>query len=266
MLGLSVPTTWDQFISNSEKIKAAGIIPVLAVLRGHLDQPALRARRLRERQRTGSRTGRPTTRTTRRSTSTRPRSRASRTPQQVFDMGLMNKDYASLTNAALKALATGTGGAVPDAHRGDLQRGAETTRARSTTSATSRCRLRTRRTPRATIWEPNAIVHSEDDDRCQARRGQEVRRLRQLARGLRRAEHRESSVAGPYAISTCTVPSNAPALVADETDVPDRRNNRVLALEFISPIKGPNLEKILVQVGSGITRPPSRAPRSTTTT
>ncbi len=43
-LGLSVPTTWDQFISNSEKIKAAGIIPVLAVLRGHLDQPALCAR------------------------------------------------------------------------------------------------------------------------------------------------------------------------------------------------------------------------------
>ena len=26
-----------------------------------------------------------------------------------------------------------------------------------------------------------------------------------------------------------------------------------LALEFLSPIKGPNLEKILVQVGSGIT-------------
>ena len=32
-----------------------------------------------------------------------------------------------------------------------------------------------------------------------------------------------------------------------------------LALEFISPIKGPNLEKILVQVGSGITKAPAGA-------
>src|SRR6478735_6386299 len=28
-LGLSVPTTWDEFISNSEKIKAAGIAPII---------------------------------------------------------------------------------------------------------------------------------------------------------------------------------------------------------------------------------------------
>jgi raffinose/stachyose/melibiose transport system substrate-binding protein len=30
--------------------------------------------------------------------------------------------------------------------------------------------------------------------------------------------------------------------------------NTGLALEFVSPIKGPNLEKILIQVGSGITK------------
>jgi len=57
--------------------------------------------------------------------------------------------------------------------------------------------------------------------------------------------------AGPFAISTCTVPSNAPALVADEAKY-QTDGKTGLALEFISPIKGPNLEKILIQVGSGI--------------
>ena len=49
------------------------------------------------------------------------------------------------------------------------------------------------------------------------------------------------------------MPSNAPALVADEAKYQDAGTTG-LALEFISPIKGPNLEKILVQVGSGITK------------
>jgi len=57
--------------------------------------------------------------------------------------------------------------------------------------------------------------------------------------------------AGPYAISQCTVPSSAPALVADTQKYIDEGKSG-LALEFISPIKGPNLEKILIQVGSGI--------------
>jgi len=39
----------------------------------------------------------------------------------------------------------------------------------------------------------------------------------------------------------------------DEANYQDARTTG-LALEFISPIKGPNLEKILVQVGSGITK------------
>ena len=56
-LGLSIPKTWDEFISNSEKIKAAGIVPGAPVLRRHLDQPAVRARRLRQRERTGLEVG-----------------------------------------------------------------------------------------------------------------------------------------------------------------------------------------------------------------
>ena len=50
----------------------------------------------------------------------------------------------------------------------------------------------------------------------------------------------------------CTLPEGLPAAVNDLqqyfTD-----GNTSPALEFLSPVKGPNLEKITVEVGSGIT-------------
>ena len=48
-LGLSVPKTWDEFMANNEKIKAAGKAPVIQTFEDDLDQPALRARRLLQR-------------------------------------------------------------------------------------------------------------------------------------------------------------------------------------------------------------------------
>ena len=80
-LGLEVPETWDEFIANSEKIKAerrggAG----RADLRRHLDQPDPRAGEQPQRHRGGARTSPRTTPPTRRSSPRRPRpSRASST-------------------------------------------------------------------------------------------------------------------------------------------------------------------------------------------
>ena len=50
-VGLEVPTTWDEFMANNEKIKAAGIDPVIQTYGGHVDLAALRARRLPQRRR-----------------------------------------------------------------------------------------------------------------------------------------------------------------------------------------------------------------------
>ncbi len=53
-------------------------------------------------------------------------------------------------------------------------------------------------------------------------------------------------------VKGCTLPDGLAAAVGDlqkfYTD-----GNVTPALEFLSPIKGPNLEKITVEVGSGIT-------------
>ena len=69
-LGLSVPTTWDEFAANNEKIKAAGIAPVIATYDGdfHLDFPVVRACRLLQRRAGLTRTSPRTTPPTRLST------------------------------------------------------------------------------------------------------------------------------------------------------------------------------------------------------
>ena len=56
---------------------------------------------------------------------------------------------------------------------------------------------------------------------------------------------------GPYVIDGCDLPEDVPAMVSDMQPYFDEGRTN-LALEFLSPIKGPALEQITVEVGSGI--------------
>ena len=49
----------------------------------------------------------------------------------------------------------------------------------------------------------------------------------------------------------CTLPADVPGAIKDMQPYFDAGNNSP-ALEFLSPIKGPSLEQITVEVGSGI--------------
>ncbi len=57
---------------------------------------------------------------------------------------------------------------------------------------------------------------------------------------------------GPFVVEGCELPDDVPAMVSDQQPYFDEGKTN-LALEFLSPIKGPALEQILVAVGSGIT-------------
>lgn len=56
--------------------------------------------------------------------------------------------------------------------------------------------------------------------------------------------------AGPYP-GSCELPDDVPPIVTDLQAYVEAGNSAP-ALEFLSPVKGPNLEQILVEVGSGI--------------
>jgi raffinose/stachyose/melibiose transport system substrate-binding protein len=57
---------------------------------------------------------------------------------------------------------------------------------------------------------------------------------------------------GPYAIKSCKLPADVPQVAKDIQSYIDKPGASSLALEFLSPIKGPALEQITVEVGSGI--------------
>lgn len=63
---------------------------------------------------------------------------------------------------------------------------------------------------------------------------------------------------GPYLIQGCELPADVPTSVADMLPYFQTEGATSPALEFLSPIKGPALEQITVEVGSGI-RPAAEA-------
>ena len=57
---------------------------------------------------------------------------------------------------------------------------------------------------------------------------------------------------GPFLIEGCELPADVPPAVADMLPYFETEGATAPALEFLSPIKGPALEQITVEVGSGI--------------
>ena len=101
-----------------------------------------------------------------------------------------------------------------------------------------------------TVWMPAGALHPQDHRA--SRRGQEVRGLRRQHRGLRRPDSAANGATGPYLIKGCTLPDDVPPAVADLLPYFQKEGATAPALEFLSPIKGPALEQITVEVGSGI--------------
>jgi raffinose/stachyose/melibiose transport system substrate-binding protein len=247
-LGLSVPTTWDEFISNSQKIKAAGIIPVLAsygdtwtsqlfVLADFANVSA------QDPNWAGDYTNN-------KAKYVNPPALAGFThTRQVFDMGLMNKDYASLTNVnALKLLATGKAAQYP------MITVVISNVVQSNPSQVNDIGYFAMPPDsgdaHATVWEAGGAYIPKSTTGAKLAAAKKLVAFINSPNGCD-IQNSAGVPSGPYAISTCTVPSNAPALVADEAKYQTDAKTG-LALEFVSPIKGPNLEKILIQVGSGI--------------
>ncbi|WP_291375719.1 hypothetical protein [Devosia sp.] len=58
------------------------------------------------------------------------------------------------------------------------------------------------------------------------------------------------AVTGPFLVNGCELPADVPRGVADMLPYFEA-GNTAPALEFLSPIKGPALEQITVEIGSG---------------
>ena len=248
-LGLSVPKTWAAFIKNSEKIKAAGIIPVLV---SYGDTWTSQLFVLADFANVSAQVPNWSTMYTANKAKyvNAPALAGFTHTAEIYTKKLMNKDFASLTfGNALKLLATGEAAQYPmiTVVIGNV--------AQSNPSQVNDIGYfaipSDSGTPRATVWGAGGayIPKSTTGDKLAA-----AKKFVAFINSPAGCNVQVSSgiVSGPFAISTCKLPKTVLPIVTDQQKYVTRKQTG-LALEFLSPIKGPNLEKILVQVGSGIT-------------
>jgi raffinose/stachyose/melibiose transport system substrate-binding protein len=254
-LGLSVPKSWDEFMANNEKIKAAGIVPVaqtygstwtsqLFVLADYFnvqaEEPDFAAQYTNNAAKYA----------------TSPAAmRGFQYLEDVFKAGYLNEDFGAATfEDGMAMVATGEAAHYPmltfavgqvaqnfPDNLGDLGFMAQPGPSAARNGLT--------------VWMPAALYIPKASPNADAARDflnfvatVDACNLMTGAMGA----------TGPYMIKGCALPENVPQAVADMMPYFAQEGGTAPALEFLSPIKGPALEQITVEVGSGI-RPAAEA-------
>jgi raffinose/stachyose/melibiose transport system substrate-binding protein len=247
-LGLSVPTTWEEFAANNEAIKAAGIAPVgatfkdtwtsqLFVLADYYNVQA--AIPDFAEQYTNNQIKYATT----------PAALAGfQHLQEAFEKGWYQEDFGSaLFDDGLNMLAEGQIAHYP------MLTFALSTIAANHPDAINDIGFMAQpgddpAQNGATIWMPAATYIANTSQNVDV-----AKDFLAFIASVEGTEVQTAAVApaGPYPINGATLPEDALPAVLDIQAYLDA-NKAAPALEFVSPIKGPALEQITVEVGSGL--------------
>ncbi|MBU1304834.1 MAG: extracellular solute-binding protein [Alphaproteobacteria bacterium] len=248
-LGLTPPKTWDEFMANNEKIKAAGKV---AVIQTYADTWTSQLFVLADYYNVS--TAQPDFA----EKYTAGEAKYATTPaamqgferlQQVHDAGYLNEDFGAATyNDGIRMVATGEGAHYPmlTFAVGAIEEIAPGTSgnvgffAQPGNSAD---------TNGLTTWMPDAVYIAKTVSNEEA-----AKKFLAYVASPAACEVRNATVepTGPYLVKGCELPANLPPAVTDMLPYFADGGHNGPALEFLSPIKGPALEQITVEVGSGI--------------
>ncbi len=247
-LGLKVPLTWAQFMQNNAKVKKAGLIPVISTYKDSwtaqlfilADEFNVQAEEPNFPD-----------------LFTVNRANISNTPaamagfnhlEEVHKAGFQNKDFASATlDVGLKYLATGKGAHYPMLSfvASDLEKNYPNLAdnvgifAQPGNTATK---------SGLTVWMPNGLFISKKTTHLDA--AKKFVAFSMTAAGIS-AMIAAVAPTGPYLIKGAKLPGHISQITIEMLPYLNAEGRTAPALEFVSPIKGPNLSTIAVQVGSG---------------
>jgi len=249
-LGLQVPKTWDDFIANSAKIKANGIAPVLQSYGDTWTSQLFVLGDFHNVSAADPQFADAYTKNQAKYATTPAAAAGFQHLQQVHDQGLENKDFASakLTDA-LHDLAAGKGAQYP-----------------ILSSVISQIALDTpdkvndiglfpipgadAASNGLTVWSPGGVYIPKTTTGAKLDAAKKFLAFIASPDGCA-SQAAAGTPTGPFAVKGCTLPANVPQVVKDMQTYIDSGASS-LALEFLSPVKGPSLEQICVEVGSGI--------------
>jgi raffinose/stachyose/melibiose transport system substrate-binding protein len=250
-LGLQVPKTWSQFMANNAKIKAAGVTPVLQTFGDTwtsqifvlADFHNVAAAEPDFVQRYTDNQAKYTT---------DPAAiKGFEHLQQVHDAGYLNKDFASAKlDDGLRDVATGKGAQYPML---TLLVGQMVADVSSSAKDVGFFALPGDDAAKygMTVWYPNAVYIPKSTSSAKLDAAKKFLGFVASTAGCD-SQTKALPPTGAYMVKGCTLPGNLPQVVQDMVKYVQTPGQASPALEFLSPIKGPNLENITVEVGSGI--------------
>jgi raffinose/stachyose/melibiose transport system substrate-binding protein len=248
-LGLSVPKTWDEFMENSRKIKDAGIDPIIQTYQttwtsqlfvlGDFANVAAANPTFAE-DYTANKV----------KYATDPAAvKGFEHQEEAFKAGLFNEDFASATYAqGLEKLVNGDGAqypilsfALPEIQVSYPDQINDLGIFPLPGEEASKNPL--------TVWLPGGVYLPKSTENVE-----EAKKFMAFIASKEGCDSQTEAVGanGPYLVEGCDLPDDVPAAVKDMLPFFEDETKNSPALEFLSPVKGPALEQITVEVGSGI--------------
>ena len=249
-LGLEVPTTWDEFMANNDKIKAAGVAPVEQTFGDTWTSQIFVLADYHNVQAANPTFAEDYTNNEAKYATTPEAEEGFQHLQDVAEADYLNSDYASAKfTDGLAAVATGEAahypmitfgipaidGVAPD-NVDDVGFFAMPGDDASTNGAT--------------LWQPSGLYIPKTTEGDELEAAKKFQAFLASPEGCE-AEASAAPVGGPFAVTTCELPADVAPAVEELAAYVDS-GKTTPALEFLSPIKGPALEQITVEVGSGI--------------
>lgn len=247
-LGLSVPKTWAELMENGEKIKAAGITPVIGSFKDTWTSQLIVLADYYNVQAEYPNFAEDYTANKAKFATTPAALRSFEKLQEVHDRGFLNKDVMATTyDAAIKMLVEGKGAhypmltfALPVIEQNYPDKLNDIGFFAQPSDSPDIHGL--------TVWMPGGAYIYKNS--------KHIEEAKQFVAFIASKEGTEvyASVRkpyGPWAIKGASLPDDVPQAVKDM--LPYFESGKTApALEFLSPVKGPNLEHITVEVGAGM--------------
>ncbi len=248
-LGLQVPKTWDEFMANNEKIKAAGKVAVIQTYADTWTSQLFVLADYYNVQAAVPTFAEEYTAGTAKYATTPAAMRGFEKLEEVAKAGYLNEDFGAATyNDGIRMVANGEGahypmltfavGAIAETNPENLANVGFFAQPGETADANG-----------LTTWMPDSIYIPKTTSNEEA-----AKKFVAFVASPEACAIRNDTVGatGPYLVAGCELPADVPPAVSDMLPYFQEGGQNAPALEFLSPIKGPALEQITVEVGSGI--------------
>lgn len=255
-LGLKVPKTWEQFQKNNAAIKAAGVVPVIQTFKDSWTSQLFVLADFYNVQAVEPDFAERYTNNKAKYATSPAAIKGFKRQEEVFKAGYLNKDYGSAGfEDGMRMVAKGEGAHYP-----------MLTFAIGTIVANTKDNINDvgffalpgddEAKNGLTAWMPAGLFIPKTTKHLA-----EAKKFVAFVASTEGCDAQTKAVGamGPYMVKTCELPASVPPSVTDLVGYFKAGGKNAPALEFLSPIKGPSLEQITVEVGSGIRKPADAA-------